>query len=288
MNEDRQLLSTELLGFPPDARVLIINADDFGMSPSINQAVLQSVEDGIAGSCSLMPPCPGAGEALVLLRSHPHIPFGVHLTLVCDFPAHRWPPVTATEKVPSLLDRTGCLFTPITKAQLLAQARLADVERELRSQLELVMASGLTPTHLDWHALADGGRDDIFLLGLALAEEYGLAARVWLEPGRRIARARGLPVVDHEFLDSFSLDIATKSARYRQLLHELPAGLSEWAVHPGLADAPSRAIDDGWRVRHSDLEFLISSQARETVDQEGIVMIDYGVIKHAWSRQRCR
>ena len=69
-----------------------------------------------------MPLCPGAGEALVLLRSHPHIPFGVHLTLVCDFPAHRWPPVTATEKVPSLLDRTGCLFTPITKAQLLAQA----------------------------------------------------------------------------------------------------------------------------------------------------------------------
>ena len=110
----------------------------------------------------------------------------------------------------------------------------------------------MTPTHLDWHALADGGRDDIFLLGLALAEEYGLAARVWLEPGRRIARARGLPVVDHEFLDSFSLDIATKSARYRQLLRELPAGLSEWAVHPGLADAPSRAIDDGWRVRYSD------------------------------------
>ena len=84
------------------------------------------------------------------------------------------------------------------------------------------------------------------------------------------------------------VDAMTSSARYRQLLHELPAGLSEWAVHPGLVDAPSRAVDDGWRVRYSDLEFLISSPARETVDQEGIVMIDYGVLKHAWSSQRSR
>jgi hypothetical protein len=66
---------------------------------------------------------------------------------------------------------------------------------------------GLTPTHLDWHCLADGGRDDIFDLTVALAGEYGLAARVWLEPGRQKSQQRGLPVVDHDFLDSFSLDL---------------------------------------------------------------------------------
>jgi predicted glycoside hydrolase/deacetylase ChbG (UPF0249 family) len=149
------------------------------------------------------------------------------------------------EKVPSLLYGDGCFFTTDAKGQLLARAQLLEVELELRSQIEAVLATGLTPTHLDWHSLADGGREDIFDLGLALAEEYRLAARVWLEPSRRTARQLGLPVVDHDFLDSFSLEVDTKASRYLQLLHELPAGLSEWAAHAGLGDAASREIDKG-------------------------------------------
>jgi hypothetical protein len=52
--------SSELLGYPPDARVLIVNADDLGMSHAINAAVIESIENGIASSCSLMVPCPWA------------------------------------------------------------------------------------------------------------------------------------------------------------------------------------------------------------------------------------
>jgi predicted glycoside hydrolase/deacetylase ChbG (UPF0249 family) len=184
------MLSSELLGYSAAARVLIINADDFGMYPSVNNAVVQSIEGGIASSCSLMPPCPGARQALELLQERPHIPFGIHLTLVCDFASNRWQPLAAPEKVGSLLDGDGRLFSNEARGQLLAQARLFEVELELRSQIETVLATGLTPTHLDWHSLADGGREDIFDLGLALAEEYRLAARVWLEPSRRTARPR--------------------------------------------------------------------------------------------------
>jgi hypothetical protein len=115
-----------LLGYSPEARVLIINADDFGMHPSVNSAVLRSIE--------------------------------------CGLPA------------------------------LAASCR---------------------------HVLAPAN------LGLALVEEYWLAARVWLDPSRHTARQLGLPVVDHDFLDSFSLDIERKMSHYLQLLHELPAGLSE-------------------------------------------------------------
>jgi chitin disaccharide deacetylase len=283
MPASQAVLSSELLGYPADARLLIINADDFGMYPSVNSAVLQSIENGIASSCSLMPPCPGARQALQLLQERRHIRFGIHLTLVCDFSADHWKPLAPFEMVPSLLDGKGHLFTPNTKS--LAQARLDEVELELRSQIETVLASGLTPTHLDWHALADGGREDIFHLGLALAEEYRVAARVWLDRGRRLARQQGLPVVDHDFLDSFSLDIETKASRYLQLLRDLPTGLSEWAVHPGLGNAASREIDDGWRVRRTDLDFLTSPEARDAVRREGIVIIDYGPIRHAWSRR---
>lgn len=77
-------------GLSPDARLLIVNADDFGMYPSINDAVVRSIEDGIASTCSLMPPCPGAPDAVRLLHDHPKIPFGVHLTLVSDLLKLSW------------------------------------------------------------------------------------------------------------------------------------------------------------------------------------------------------
>jgi predicted glycoside hydrolase/deacetylase ChbG (UPF0249 family) len=277
--------SSELLGFPADARVLIINLDDFGMYHAINAAVVSSIEEGVASSCSLMVPCPWALHAMHLLRQKPEIPFGIHLTLFCDTTHYRWGPLSAREKVPSLLDETGELFTPAQVPELLARARLDEVEFEFRAQVEAVVDAGLTPTHLDWHCLADGGRDDILDLTVALAAEYGLAVRVWLEPGRQKMRQRGLPVVDHDFLDSFALDIDGKSARYAELLRDLPVGLSEWAVHPGLGNEESQAIDPGgWRVRRTDYEFLTSPQARELLQQEGIVVTDYRTIQQAWSQ----
>jgi predicted glycoside hydrolase/deacetylase ChbG (UPF0249 family) len=277
--------SSELLGFPPDARVLIVNSDDFGMYHAINAAVLHSIEEGIASSCSLMVPCPWALHAMHLLRQKPDIPFGIHLTLFCDTARDRWGPVTAKEKVPSLLGPTGELFTPAEVPELLAQARLDEVELEFRAQVDAVAGAGLTPTHLDWHCLADGGRDDIFDLTVALAGEYGLAVRVWLEPGCQKLRRRGLPVTDHEFLDSFGLGIDGKPARYAALLRDLPAGLSEWAVHPSLGNEESQAIDPGgWRVRRTDYEFLTSPKARDLLQQEGIAVIDYRTIQQAWAK----
>jgi predicted glycoside hydrolase/deacetylase ChbG (UPF0249 family) len=277
-----QAQSTELLGLPRDARVLIINADDFGMYPAVNAAVIRSIEEGIASSCSLMTPCPAAPHAMDLLRQHPRIPFGIHLTLVCDIPSIQWGPLAAREKVSSLLSETGELFTPAQLPGLLVQARLDEVELEFRAQVSAVADAGLTPTHLDWHCLADGGRDDIFDLTVALASEYGLAVRAWLEPARRKLRQRNLPAVDHEFLDSFRLDIDGKSGRYAKLLHDLPAGLSEWAVHPALGDKQSQMTDPGWRVRRTDYEFLTSPQASAILRNERIVVIDYRTIQRAW------
>ncbi len=119
--------------------------------------------------------------------------------------------------MPSVLDPgTNELYvnTPVQRATLLAAAKLTEVERELRAQIDTVVDAGLSPTHLDWHCLADGGRADIFDLATALAQEYGLAARVWLDEGRRKARQRGKPVVDNAFLDSYSISLDDKAATY--------------------------------------------------------------------------
>lgn len=275
--------SSELLGYPADARVLIVNCDDFGMHDAINVAVIDSIERGIAGSCSVMAPCPAAPHALRLLRERPEIPFGIHLTLVRDSIRDRWGPLTARHRVPSLLDDDGELFTAARRAELLARARPEQVELEFRAQLRAVTDAGLGPTHLDFHCLADGGRDDILDLTLALAAEHGLAVRVWLDPAQRKMRRLGLPVVDNDFLDSFAIDLAGKPARFARLLRELPAGLSEWAVHPSTGG--ERAVDAGWRVRRSDYEFLTSPETRELLRHERIAVIDYRRIQQAWSRQ---
>jgi predicted glycoside hydrolase/deacetylase ChbG (UPF0249 family) len=266
--------------------VLIVNCDDFGMYPAINAAVVESIEQGIASSCSLMAPCSAAADAMRRLRRRPEIAFGIHLTLVCEMPQLAWGPMTAKNNVPSLLDPEGNLFapTPAGRAALLVQARLEEIETEFRAQIDAVADAGITPTHLDFHCLADGGRDDIFDLTLELAREYGLAVRAWMEPGRQAARQRGLTAIDNDFLDSFSLDIEGKADRYLRLLRELPAGLNEWAVHPGLGDADSQAVDDGWLVRRTDYEFLTSPQAHEALLQHDIVVIDYKQIQQAWTR----
>lgn len=280
--DSRSPLSSELLGFPPNARVLIVNSDDFGMYHSVNVAVIRSIEDGIASSCSLMVPCPWALHAAHLLREQPEIRFGVHLTLVCDPQNYRWRPVSARKDVPSLLDDDGELFSPAGIPRLLTLARSEEVEREFRAQVEAVFRAGLSPTHLDWHCLADGGREDLLEVTVSLAKEYGLAVRIWSEAARRRLRRAGLPVVDHDFLDSFSLDLDRKAAKYAQLLQDLPAGLTEWAVHPGLGDDEARAIDDSWSVRRSDYEFLVSPEALDLVRRERIRIIDYSRLQQMW------
>ncbi|MBB5804859.1 putative glycoside hydrolase/deacetylase ChbG (UPF0249 family) [Saccharothrix ecbatanensis] len=240
------------------------------MNEDIDVAVVESIEVGIARSCSLMAVGPSARHAVDLLRRHPGITFGIHLTLVRDSVADQWGPLA--EGVPSLLDDTGRLFTADERATLLARARLDEVEVEFRAQID---------------AVADGGRDDILELTGTLAAGYGLAVRVWLDEGRRrMRRRRGLPVTDNPFLDSFSVDVDTKPARYARLLRDLPPGLSEWAVHPSVAD--HRSGHGGWQVRRSDYEFLISPRARELVDGEQITVIDYRPLQEVWASSTSR
>jgi predicted glycoside hydrolase/deacetylase ChbG (UPF0249 family) len=246
------------------------------MHPAVNRGVLDAIENGIARSCSLMAPCPAAADALVLLRERPHIPFGVHLTLVRDTLADTWTPLS--HDVPTLVDSHGRLFLRAQADQLLAGLRIDDVEREFRAQLDAVLATGLRPTHLDFHSLADGGRDDVLDAALTLAEEHGLAVRVWLDRGRAKARGHGRPVIDHPFLDSFRLDVEGKADQYAALLRSLPAGLSEWAVHPAASPESS-----GGLVRATDHEFLVSDRARELVAAEGIVLIDYRPLQRMWT-----
>jgi predicted glycoside hydrolase/deacetylase ChbG (UPF0249 family) len=218
------------------------------------------------------------------LREHPEIPFGVHLTMICEFDDYRWGPITSVGKVASLVDAAGRFVRDDQQAEVLARARLDEVEREFRAQIEAVLAARLRPSHLDFHCLADGGREDIFGLTIDLAKEYGLALRVHDRTRAANLRSSGLPANDHGVLDSYRLDPATKAARYAQLLRELPSGLNEWAVHPGLGNDESQALEpETWPVRRSDYDFLISDEARRIIAEEQIVLLDYRALQGVWA-----
>jgi chitin disaccharide deacetylase len=276
--------ANELLGYPADARLLIINADDFGVSHAVNAAILRTLTEGVVRSTTLMAPCPWALHAMRLVREHPDIACGVHLTVVSEYPDYRWGPLRPRGQVPSLLDESGFFYSNDRQAELLARARLGDLEVEFRAQIEAVLAGGLQPTHLDWHCLYDGGRDDVFDLTVGLAREYGLALRVFDAARSERLRRRGLPAVEHGVVDSTRLATAGKTDRLVRMLRELPAGLSEWAVHPGLGTGEARAIDSWWAKRAADLRFLVSREARETVAAEGIVLLDYRALQAIWDR----
>ena len=167
----------------------------------------------------------------------------------------------------------------------LASIELSQLEIEFRAQIETVLAAGLRPTHLDWHAIRINQRAEIFDLMVRLAKEYGLALRVmgrtWIEN----LQSQGLPTNDYDFLDSYLLESTDKLARYQKLLRSLPVGLSEWAIHPGLESAELLAIEnDSKHVRQTDYEFLVSQEAKAIIKEEGIVLLDYREIQVIWNK----
>ena len=283
MDQFIQRHTNRLLGYPDDARLLIINADDFGMCQAIHTAITRSLTAGVVTSTTLMVPCAWALYAMQWPAAHPDIPFGVHLTAVGDSLNYRWKPISSRDHVSSLVDETGHFYNLDRMDEFLARARLDELEMEFRSQIETVLAAGLMPTHLDWHSIRIDRWPEILDLMFGLAREYGLALRV---RERRLidnVQRHGLPTNDYDFLDSFDFDSATKPSRFAQLLHDLPAGLSEWAVHPGLGTPELRAIEpDDWVVRQADFDFAVSPEARSIIMQEGIILLSYQTLQAVW------
>jgi predicted glycoside hydrolase/deacetylase ChbG (UPF0249 family) len=272
-----------LLGYPTDARLLLVNADDFGMCHAVNEAIIRSLEEGIVGSCSVMVPCPWALHALAWLQEAPEVPFGVHLTSVSEQPIYRWGPITCPTEVPSLVDDSGYFYPESRIDEFLDQVDVGELEREYRAQIEHVLDVGLQPTHLDSHCGIHTRSEEIFEMTLGLAREYCVALRASSRPFIEKMRRRGYPTNDHDLMDSYDLDTVGKAARYVQMLRALPVGLSEWAVHPGVGNAELRAAVPSWQVRQTDFDFVVSQEAWTILQEEGITLVDYRAVRALWN-----
>jgi predicted glycoside hydrolase/deacetylase ChbG (UPF0249 family) len=280
--------ANSLLGYPADARLLLVNADDFGMCHAVNEAIIRSLEEGIVGSCSVMVPCPWALQALAWLQEAPDVSFGVHLTSISEQPTYRWGPLTCRKEVPSLVDEAGYFYSESRIEQFLGQVDVPELEREYRAQIEQVLDTGLQPTHLDSHCAIHVRREDVFEMTFALACEYGVPVRAYYRPYIEKLRRRGYPANDHDLMDSYDLDTVDKATRYARMLRALPVGLSEWAVHPGVGNAELRAVEpSSWLVRQTDLDFVVSQEAQAILGEEGIILVDYRAVRALWNDKPC-
>src|SRR6059058_5333645 len=139
----------ERLGYPRDAKLLILHADDLGTAHSVDAASFDALDKGIISSASIMMPTPWVTEVAAYARAHPEADLGLHLTLTSEWATYRWGTVASAAAVPSLLDSTGTL--PDDTGPVSTRAKMPEVEMEVRAQLERARALGIRPTHLDSH-----------------------------------------------------------------------------------------------------------------------------------------
>jgi predicted glycoside hydrolase/deacetylase ChbG (UPF0249 family) len=134
----------------PEQVYLIIRSDDAGMSHSVNMALQRLIESGLPVSVSVMFPTPWYQETVEILKRHPAVSVGIHLTLNSEWKNYRWGPVLGRSAVPTLVDPDGYFFA--SSADLMQNhADVKEVEKELRAQIDRALKSGLKIDYLDYH-----------------------------------------------------------------------------------------------------------------------------------------
>ena len=139
----------EKLGYATDARLLVIQAEDLGMAHSIDKASFEALEKGWVTAAGVLVPGPWFPEVLRWSRNHPNADLGVRLDLNADWSSYRWRPVSALQKGSGLTDPGGYLSS--SQAYVAQHATPAEVEGELRAQIEMAKRAGIPISHLDNH-----------------------------------------------------------------------------------------------------------------------------------------
>ena len=162
----------ERLGYPASARLLVIHGDDMGMSHSVNRATFEALEKGWITSASILVPCPWFPEVARWAKDHPNADLGIHLALNSEWTDVRWGPISGAPQVPSLVAEDG--YMPLDTPAVAQNAKPAEVEKELRAQIDRAQKAGIHLTHLDTHMGAVMTTPEIFAVYRKLGSEYHL------------------------------------------------------------------------------------------------------------------
>lgn len=276
---------------------LIINADDFGIHTEVNQAVIEACEKGVLTSTSLLATGPAFDEAVALARQCPKLGVGIHLCLVGSLP-----PVLSPEEVPSLVTDEGLVpesYSEVIKRICQGKLDYGQVYRELDAQMEKILATGLTITHVDSHQHLHV-LPQIWCIVQSLMVKYNLhRLRIPREAYTfKVLSAKPIRVAGRDGLTYFSkramqavkrLHFTTtdyfwgmvdggnmNEANLRYILSRLPFGTHEIMMHPGRSNAVLSQVFSWGYHWQDELAALLSPQIRQQLKDKNIQLINYG------------
>jgi chitin disaccharide deacetylase len=274
------------LGYPRDAKLLILNADDLAVSHSEDVASFAALDQKLITSATVMAPCPWFTEVAAYAKAHPEADLGLHLTLTAEWETYRWGPIASRALVPSLVGSDGNFYA--SPEDVAKHAKLNEVETEIRAQIERAKAMGIEPTHLDAHMHTLYTTPELFGVFLKVAREYKLPIRMARndQPFQAMLplMAPGDPIPDAIFSPGEDVPASGWTAYYVNLIKNLQPGVTEVFLHLAHDDAETQAImvnhpDWGAAWRQRELDTISGPEFRKALKDNHVILIGWRDIK---------
>ena len=277
----------EHLGYGPGDRLLIINADDFGLNTNVNRAVAELFRLLRITSTTVMVSAAGYQDALALYRRQAGFSCGVHLSLTSDYTDDGSRPVSTPAGIPSLIVSNN-RFHP-DRDEFFEHALPEDAHCEAKAQIEQALVDGIDVTHLDSHEGSLQLRPEFAEIYVRLAAEFRLPVRSGsrsllkqmgiLDDWVGNIRIQGIHVPDNLIyipIDRFQ-SYQEKENYTSELLTQLPTGITEIYFHPTLPNgaAADRPGESYRQVRQWDYRFLVSERLRDILQDKRIILTDF-------------
>lgn len=162
----------EKLGYNRDAKLLIIHADDLGLSHATNSAVIGLFKNQPNISGSIMINCPWFPEIAEFAKSNTNFDLGIHLTLTSEWDRYFIGGVLWQDKIPTLVNDKGYFYP--TREGFFTHQILQEVEKEIKAQIDKAISFGIKPTHLDSHMMTMFLSEELLNLYIKVGKEYKL------------------------------------------------------------------------------------------------------------------
>jgi hypothetical protein len=271
------------LGHDADAVVAVVHADDIGMCHAANVGSFEALDRGPVTCGSVMMPCGWALEAAEWANDGREVDLGVHLTVNAEYSAYRWGPLAGRSAVPSLVDTHGHMFPSSDEVVLVSSP--ADVETELRCQIDAALEAGIDVTHLDSH-MGTVFHPKFIEIVLRLGREYRLPMFLprsmlthYEERGYLAAdttaslEADGFPIFDGFDADSLGFTPGDGAAHNTRRIAALRPGLNYLICHPARAGEELAAITDTDHQRDFERGFYGGDDGRAALAEHDIATV---------------
>lgn len=252
-----------------DQTYLIIRTDDAGMSHSVNMAIEKLIATGLPVSVSVMFATPWYQETVEILKRHPTVSVGIHLTLNSEWKNYRWGPVLGRTAVPSLVDTEGYFFAS-SQALYDNHPDLGEVEKELRAQISRALRSGLKIDYVDYHMGTVVGRPELREIAERLAAEFGLGMSHYFGETNYDPQYAAAPA---NKTDSLLAMINRLQPRYNLVVTHV--GLDNAELGALLDMNTSNPLPDMSKNRQGELDALTSQRFRDAIKAHNVKLLTY-------------